>query len=138
MNFGAQTARYATCTLPADRPFRSIHISGNRGANRYHAVELRDPDGTKPLIPLDYVEYLHDLHVNWIGISVGLHYEDSMDSTVERAYSPDLDVPTFSDESLRQLIREFREHDFSVYFTLAFESHEAYAAERPAQRWQLG
>lgn len=24
---GAQTARYATCTLPADRPFRSIHIS---------------------------------------------------------------------------------------------------------------
>ena len=25
-----------------------------------------------------------------------------------------------------------------MYLTLAFESHEAYASERPAQRWQLG
>ena len=47
-------------------------------------------------------------------------------------------MPTFSDTALRQLIREFRAHDFEVYLTLAFESHEAYASSRPAQRWQLG
>ena len=54
-----------------------------------------------------------------------------MDSTVERAYSSDLNVPTFSDDVLRQLIREFRENDFSVYLTLAFESHEARVSQRP-------
>ena len=123
---------------PLNGPLRAIHISGNWGANRYHAVEKWDPDGTEPLIPLDYIRYLVELHVNWVGISVALHYEDSMDSTVERAYSADLNVPTFSDAALRQLIREFRAHDLDVYLTLAFESHEAYAAERPAQRWQLG
>ena len=134
----AQSPDYARCALPLDRPLRSIHIAGNWGANRYHAVEAWDPDGIEPLIPLDYVEYLRGLHVDWVGISVALHYEDSMDSTVERAYSPDLNVPTFSDGALRQMIREFREHDFHVYLTLAFESHEAYPAARPAQRWQLG
>ena len=125
-------------TLPADGPLRAIHIAGNWGANRWAAINAWDPDATEPLIPLDYIQYLEDLHVNWVGISVALHYEDSMDSTVERAYSPGLNVPTFSDAALRQLIREFRAHDFEVYLTLAFESHEAYAAQRPAQRWQLG
>lgn len=121
-----------------DGPLRAVHIAGNWGANRHHASTAWDPDGTEPLIPHDYIEHLQDLHVDWIGISVALHYEDSMDSTVERAYSSDLDVPTFSDEALRQLIHEFREHGFNVYLTLAFESHEAYAADRPAQRSQLG
>ena len=124
-------------TLAPDGPLRAIHISGNWGANR-STVNAWNPEGTEPLIPLDYIQYLEDLHVNWVGISVALHYEDSMDSTVERAYSPSLNVPTFSDVALRQLIREFRAHDFEVYLTLAFESHEAYASERPAQRWQLG
>ena len=117
---------------------RAIHLSGNWGANRYHAVEKWDPDGADPLIPLDFVEYLRGLYVNWVGLSVGLHYDDSMDSTVERAYSPDLNVPTFSDIALRQLIRELRGHGFNVYLTLSFEAHEALDAERPVGRYQLG
>ena len=76
--------------------------------------------------------------MNWVGLSVGLHYDDSMDSTVERAYSPDLNVPTFSDTALRQLVREFRGHGFNVYLTLSFEAHEALDAERPVGRYQLG
>ena len=127
---------HAQALLP-DGPLRAIHISGNWGANRW-VVNAWDPRGAEPLIPVDYIQHLRDLHVNWVGISVALHYEHSMDSTVERAYSPDLNVPTFSDAALRQLIHEFREHDFDVYLTLAFESHEAYASARPAQRWQLG
>ena len=133
----ALTSELYAQALPLDGPLRAIHIGGYWGANRW-AVNAWDPHGTEPLIPLDYIEYLQDLHVNWVGISVALHYEDSMDSTVERAYSPSLNVPTFSDAALRQLIREFRAHDFEVYLTLAFESHEAYASGRPAQRWQLG
>ena len=121
-----------------ERPLRAVHISGNWGANRV-AVEGWSRGETEAVIPLDYVEYLRGLHVNWVGISVSLHYDDSLDSTVERNYSPDLSVPTFSDAGLRQLIREFRQHDFEVYLTLAFESIEAAASDaRPVQRWQLG
>ena len=78
------------------------------------------------------------MHVDWIGVSAALHVDDSMDSTVERAYSPDLRTPTFSDAALRQIIREYRAHGFDVYLTLAFEAREAEVAARPVQRWQLG
>ena len=61
-----------------------------------------------------------------------------MDSTVERAYFPELNVPTFSDTALRQLVRELRGHGFNVYLTLSFEAHEALDAERPVGRYQLG
>ena len=43
-----------------------------------------------------------------------------------------------SDDGLRQIIREHRQHGFDVYLALAFEAFEAYAAARPVQRWQLG
>ncbi len=57
-----------------------------------------------------------------------------MDSTVSRETGRDRQVPTWRDESLRQLIREFREHDFDVYLTLAFEAHEARGhSQRPAR-----
>ena len=145
----AQTARWnanprplpalapvSACAVALDRPLRAIHIAGNWGTNR-KTVAAWDPDN-ESLIPPDYIEYLKNLHVNWVGISVALHYSDSMDSTVERAYSSDLNVPTFSDDVLRQLIREFRENDFSVYLTLAFESHEARVSQRPVKRNLLG
>ena len=61
-----------------------------------------------------------------------------MDSTVERVYASNVDIPTFSDEALRQLIREFRNHGIDVYLTLAFEAYEAETATRPVRRWQLG
>lgn len=103
---------------PLDRPMRAIHLSGNWGANRHHAVERWDPDGTEPLIPSDFAAHLQSLHVDWVGLSVGLHYDDSMDSTVERAYEPWRNVPTFEDHALRQLIRELRALDIDVYLTL--------------------
>lgn len=122
---------------PLDQPLRAIHIAGNWATNKWTA-ERWDPASGHPLVPPDYIGHLQDLRVNWVGISVALHYDDSMDSTVERVYSPRVDIPTFSDEVLRQLIRDFRSAGFEVYLTLAFESHEAYRAARPAQRWQLG
>ena len=120
-----------------DTPMRAIHISGNWGTNR-GVVDAWNPERSERLIPLDYVAWLQDLRVNWVGISVALHYDDSMDSTVERVYSRDRLIPTFSDQGLRQLIREFKGHGFDVYLTLAFESHEAVRAERPVERSQLG
>ena len=86
----------------------------------------------------DFVTHLRELHIDWVGISVALHYDDSMDSTVERAYDTWRDVPTWEDDVLRQLLREFRALGIDVYLTLAFESHEAYRSARPAERWQLG
>ena len=73
------------CALPLDTPMRAIHIAGNWGTNR-RTVEAWNADSDEDLIPLDYIEYLQGLHVNWVGVSVALHYADSMDSTVERAY----------------------------------------------------
>ena len=79
--------------------------------------------------------------MDWVGFSVALHVEHSMDSTLERAYA-DVRVPTFSDDAVRQIIREFRGHGFSVYMTLAIESFgqedELDAVEHPVPRLQLG
>lgn len=114
-----------------DRPLRAVHIAGNWGTNDQVIGEW-DPDGSEGLLPLDYVNHLKELNVDWVGISVALEYDDSMDSTVERGAS------AFSDVALRQLIREFRQYGFDVYVTLAFESHRAELSEKPVQRWQLG
>ena len=122
------------------RPLRAVHLSGNWGLNP-EAVRLWEEDRTRPLVPLRFVEYLRGVHVDWVGLSVGLHIEGSIDSTVERLYSSDLDVPTFTDDALRQIMREFRAHGFDVYLTLAIESFENLtdtSAEHPLKRWQLG
>ena len=122
---------------PADEfPLRAIHASGNWGTP--FVSDWEASNRSEPLIPSDHVEYLRSLNVNWVGLSVALHYEDSMDSTVERVYSSDVDIPTFSDDALRQFIREFKENGIDVYLTLAFESHEAETSDRPVRRWQLG
>lgn len=113
-----------------ERPLRAIHISGNWGTNETVVAEWERNGGD--ILPPDYVRHLTSLNVDWVGISVGLEYADSMDSTVER------EVAGFSDAALRQLIREFRQHGFHVYITLAFQSHEASVSEKPVQRWQLG
>ena len=125
------------CALPLERPMRAVHAGGNWGDNRL-TVEAWEADTSKPLLPPDYVAFLQDLRVNWVGLSVALHYEDSMDSTVERVYSREVRIPTFEDRVLRQYIREFRQHGFEVYLTLAFEAFEAEEAQRPVSRGQLG
>lgn len=105
--------------------YRAVHMGGNWGTNKDAVSEL----------PAEYFEYLRDLNVNWVGISVALHLEGSMDSTVELKYSDAL-IPTFSDDVLRKLIQRFRQHGFNVYIHMAFESGAA--GEHPVQRWQLG
>ena len=121
-----------------DFPLRAIHAGGNWGTNGI-PVRLWEASGrSQPLVPSDYIAYLENLNVNWIGLSVALHYDDSMDSTVERVHSEDVDIPTFSDDAIRQYIREFRSHGIDVYLTLAFEAFEAEGSARPVNRWQLG
>ena len=119
-------------------PFRSVAVSGNWAGTREHAEGWENVGGAGPLIPLEYIHWLEGLHVNWLLLSVSLHYEDSLDSTVSLETGHDRIVPTFKDASLRQLLREFRVHGFNVYLTLAFESHRAETAARPVARWQLG
>ena len=126
---------------PLDRPLRAVHISGNWGENP-RAVRGWEEDRTRSLVPSDHIEFLRDVHVDWVGVSVALHIEGSTDSTVERAYSG-VAVPTFTDDALRQIVREFRARGFNVYLTLAIESFEnvdplAVTPDRPLKRWQLG
>ena len=118
-------------------PLRAIRAAGNYGTNK-EAVDAWEASGrTAPLVPMDYINWLKGLHVNQVGLSVALLYDDSMDSTVERVYSGP-NITTFSDDAIRQFIREFRKHGIDVYLTLAFESEAADIAERPVFRWQLG
>ena len=77
------------------------------------------------ILPPDFVEWLKSLHVNWVGLSVALYFEDSLDSTVERAPGGGEEIPeSFSDQAIRQLAREFRSHGMDLYLTLAFEGVE--------------
>lgn len=118
-------------------PLRAIHAAGNWATNS-DAVRAWEASGRKdPLIHMNHFEYLKSLNVNQVGLSVALHYDDSLDSTVERVYSG-VEIPTFTDDALRQFIREFKSQGIDVYLTLAFEAHEAETAGRPVRRWQLG
>ena len=119
-------------------PIRSLHAADNWGTNTLVVEEWVAAGKSGPLIPPDYIAWLNSLNVNWIGLSAALHYDDSMDSTVERVYSPEVDTANFSDEVLRQMIREFRSHRINVYLTLAFQAFEAEDALRPVCRFQLG
>lgn len=121
-----------------DFPMRAVSISGYWGTNRRVAQPWEDGGQQGRLIPLEFIEWLHGIHANWILISVGLHYEDSMDGSVSRETDRSRNVPTWRDGTLRQVIREFREHEFNVYMTLAFEAHEAETSARPVFRGQLG
>ena len=124
--------------IPSDEfPLRAIHSSGNWGTNPDVVRAWEASSRKEPLVPLDHIAYLKSLNVNRVGLSVALHYDDSMDSTVERVYSGVV-TPTFSDDVLRQFIRDFRSQGIDVYLTLAFEAAEAETSDRPVHRWQLG
>ena len=121
-----------------DFPMRAIAVSGYWGTNREVVEPWEDGGRQGPVLPAEFISWLRGMHVNWVLISVALHYEDSMDSSVSRETDRSRNVPTWRDESLRQVIREFREHGFDVYMTLAFEAHEAEVSARPLDRGQLG
>ena len=105
--------------------WRAVHMGGNWGTN---TASVQDP-------PAEYFEYLRDLNVNWVGISVALHVDGSMDDTVELVYEG-VPIATFNDAVLRALIKRFRQHGFNVYIHVAFEGTAS--GEHPFQRWQLG
>ena len=121
-------------------PLRAIHASDNWGTNELIVAEWEATDRAGSLVPVEYIEWLQGLDVNLIGLSVALTYDDSMDSTVERntGYLPPQDDVSFSDDALRQFIREFGQHGIGVYLTLAFQSYKAQTSDRPVERWQLG
>jgi len=106
---------------------RAIHMGGNWGSN---------VDGTVTQ-PVEYFDWLKSINANWVGISIALHIDDSMDSTVSREYS-DVGIPTFTDEVLTNTIQALQQNGFNVYLTLAFEAQEAENAAHPVSRWQLG
>ncbi|MDE0242710.1 MAG: hypothetical protein OXQ84_21345 [bacterium] len=121
-----------------DFPLRAIRAAGNYATNKETVEDWEASGRSMPLVPLDYIEWLKSLHVNQVGLSIGLRVEDSLDSTVERSYSGQHDI-TFSDDAIRQFIREFKEHGIDIYLTLAFETDADYeTAERSVFRWQLG
>ena len=121
-------------TNALELPLRAIHASGYWGTNE-QVVEEWKKTGTGPLVPSDYIDWLKSLHANWVGISVPLFIDDSVDSSVERT---DPALGAFSDMALRQFIRDMKAEDIDVYVTLALTDEEASRAERPVQRWQLG
>ena len=121
-------------TNVVELPLRAIHAAGYWGTNE-QVVEEWMKTGTGPLVPRDYVDWLERLHANWVGISVPLFIDDSMDSSVERT---DPALGAFSDIALRQFIRDMKGEDIDVYVTLALTDERASRAERPVQRWQLG
>ena len=123
-------------SAPIAFPLRAMHAAGNWGTNELVVADW-NANPTEALVPADYLTWLQRLHVNWIGLSVALTYDDSMDSTVERG-TESSGSPSFSDDVLRQAIREFRAGGIDVYLTLAFEAQAAESAERPVHRWQLG
>jgi hypothetical protein len=106
---------------------RAVHMTGNWGPNM---TSVLNP-------PSEYFSFLKNLRANWVGISVALHADNSMDSTVEMKYSG-VSIPTFTDNALRQTIRSLRQNGFNVYLTLAFTDEDAKRASRPYYRWQLG
>jgi len=106
---------------------RAVHMGGNWGAN---------VNGTQNQPP-EYINFLNKINANWVGISIAIHIDDSMDSTVERKYS-NVTIPTFKDEVLVRTIDKLRQKGFNVYLTLAFETSDAEHAVHPVKRWQLG
>ncbi|MEW6756278.1 MAG: hypothetical protein AB1505_35700, partial [Candidatus Latescibacterota bacterium] len=106
---------------------RAVHLGGNWGTNVESAQSL----------PAAGFDYLTSLGADWVGISVALHTDDALDSTVERVYAG-VGIPTFPDPVLRGLIAALRARGFSVYLTLAFENWEAMESAHPVTRSYFG
>lgn len=111
--------------------YRAIHLGGNWGYN-FNYVTNTDPS----FYPDDFIQFLHDTNVEWVGLSVSLHLDNSLDSTVELEYTGN--IPTFTDAAITETLTWLRTNGFKTYVTLAFELEEPGSMEYPVSRWQLG
>ena len=92
------------------------------------------------LLPEDNVSFLKSLNVRWVGLSISLTIDDSMDPAVRQLTEADR-YPTFDEEELRALICRLRQEGFRVYMTLAFsdlDDFENEPARKGVKRYQLG
>jgi len=110
--------------LPPD--MRALHLGGNWLGNELHAGVPHE----------EFVQFVESLDVNWVGVSVALHYGESTDPVVRRVYDGNV-IRTFTDEVLRTIIREFVSRGINVYVTLAFEVEPEPGSQKP-ERWMLG
>ena len=106
-----------------------LHIGGNWGTNMEWIK----------LLPDSWFDYLRSMNANWVGISISMTLEGSMDRTIQEC-GPTADFQTFDEEELRSLIRDLRAQGFHVYMTLAFEDvgGDDEPEGQQVQRWQLG
>ncbi len=108
-----------------NQTLRAVHLGANFGGNSYGITN-------------EYLDYLERLNADWVGISVSLHVNDSVDPVVKRVYSG-VYIPTFTDNELREMINKLRVNGYHVYLTLAFEiDEEAGKSSKPVLRYQLG
>ncbi|MEE9184488.1 MAG: hypothetical protein V3U39_08430 [Acidimicrobiia bacterium] len=107
---------------------RALNMGGNWGLTSLINWGVDPPSA-------DYLAFLDRIDANWVGISVSLHIDSSLDSSVERIYSG-VDIPTFSDQALTVMIETLHSHGFKVFLTLAFDFDPP--VEFPVKRWQLG
>lgn len=105
---------------------RALHLGGNWLGNQLHSGVPHE----------DYIQFVESLNVNWVGISVALHYGESTDPDVRRVYDGEV-IQTFTDEVLRRIIHEFVSREINVYVTLAFEVEPEPGSKQP-ERWMLG
>lgn len=111
---------------------KAIHLGGNWGYNR---INLSNP--STPYFPDDFFKWVYETNVEWVGLSVSLHLDNSLDSTVELAYN-NVQIPTFTDNVLNSVLEKLKSENLKVFVTLAFEIQEAKDSPYPLERWQLG
>ncbi|MEE4296989.1 MAG: hypothetical protein V2J20_10310, partial [Wenzhouxiangella sp.] len=97
---------------------RAVHMGGNWGATRSDAQYL------DPVLGQGYIDWLNSVGANWVGISVALYVDNSLDSQVKRKYPPESGdlIPTYTDEQLTTMVNFLRSNGFKVFLTLAFEN----------------
>jgi len=112
---------------------RAIHMGGNWGANQQYDQFL---DETKRQA---YVDWLKSNHINWVGISVALFVNNSMDSQAKRKYPPvDMFILTYFDEELTAMIETLHANGIKVFLTLAFENHGVGEVDDPEKQVSRG
>jgi len=117
-------------SLPA-QSYRAIHLGGNWGYN-WNFITNTNPSH----YPDDFIQFLHDTNVEWVGLSVSIHVDNSMDSTVELSYTAT--IPTFTDVALTETLSWLKANGLKTYVTLAFELENPESMDYPVARWQLG